>query len=138
MISCLAFLLWKVTEIKSEPSQLKTLFFIWLKKNSNLGRLLNRFHLDLGVNAGFSLKLGKISLSKYYLIPILLQNYSKHFLSSGSLILFWVEAKSSPFSRKFISISVKTFGLTSETVSEQKYLTTTFTNTVSLRWRILL
>ena len=71
--------------ITSELSQFKKfdLRRIWLKKTSKLGWSLGGFRLDLGVNARFSLEFSEISLRKFHLIPIPLQNSSKSFLSYG-------------------------------------------------------
>ena len=96
-------------------------FSISLKNTSREGWSLGGFHEDLGVNEGVSLNSQVGSLRKYYLRRILLQNSSKSFRSSGSFILLWIGAYSRPFSRTFISLSVKTFRVKLNIVSEQKY-----------------
>ena len=92
-----------------------------VRRLQKLGCPLGGCHLDLGVNGDISLNCCVTSLQKYHLILILPKNYSKSFLNSGSLILFWIGAKNNPFSSTFISVSSKTFLLKFKTLSEQKY-----------------
>ena len=82
-----------------------------------------RFPGRLWVNGGISLNVGEGSFRKCHLIRTLLKKSSKSVLSSGTFILFWIGAKSKPFSNSQISVSVKTFLLKLKTVSEQKYPT---------------
>ena len=68
------------------------------------------------------LKSGLGSFLKCHLTCTLQQNSSKSLLSPGSLIFLWIGAKSRPFSKILISVSVRTFLLKLNTFFEPFYL----------------
>ena len=106
--------------LKEVPISSNNSFSTLLKKTSKLGWPVGGFQDDLDRNAGMVLKLSEDSFLKCHFILIRRQNSSKSFLNSGSFTLFWIGAKSNPFSKTLISSSESTLRLKLKTVSEQK------------------
>ena len=87
---CLPFLFSKIRIIQRSFNYLRSSSSILLKNTSKLEWPFDDFHEDFTLKVGVLLKSYEGSFQKFHLIFILLQNSSKSFLNTGSLIFHWI------------------------------------------------
>ena len=91
-----------------------------LRNNSAQGCPGGGFQLDLGRKAGTTVKFGDGSSLEDHLDLIFLINSPKSLLRSPLLVVIGVGTKPYPFSKTLVSVSLSTFLLRLNTLSQQK------------------